>query len=224
MPPLSPRRSWSGRTTRTWPIKTPQLASGALGAPPGPVQLLAQLPAWLQTRCSVPSALCRPAQTRPRPNPSSFLRRGGCNLAGGGEGARGATLHVRSGRCTAKYPVCPGLCPLRCPAMGAFTWLVCHPGLNCTLHPLRQRFWWPSMVCDARSFIAACAREKSSHQPSVGLLKPLPIPRHPWSHIAVNFVTCLPCLPSLILTIVDRLSKALCHCPSSPQQRRPGTS
>ncbi|KAF7709078.1 hypothetical protein HF521_015928, partial [Silurus meridionalis] len=43
----------------------------------------------------------------------------------------------------------------------------------------------------------------------VGLLHPLPIPRHPWSHIAVDFVIGLP--PSAghtaILTVVDRFSK-----------------
>lgn len=35
--------------------------------------------------------------------------------------------------------------------------LVCHPGLNCTLHLVRQRFWWLLMVRDTRAYIAACA-------------------------------------------------------------------
>lgn len=33
---------------------------------------------------------------------------------------------------------------------------------------------------------------KSSHQPPASLLHPLPVPRYPWSHIAVDFVTGLP--------------------------------
>lgn len=69
------------------------------------------------------------------------------------------------------------------------------------------------MDADTQAFVAACqvcARGKASHQPPAGLLRPLPIPSRPWSHIAVNFVTGLP--PSegntAILTVVDRLSKS----------------
>lgn len=68
------------------------------------------------------------------------------------------------------------------------------------------------MAADTRAFIAACtvcACSKTSHQPSPGLLCPLPVPGRPWSHIALDFVTGLP--PSqgntTILTIVDRFSK-----------------
>ena len=43
-----------------------------------------------------------------------------------------------------------------------------------------------------------------------GLLRPLPIPSPPWSHIALDYVTSLP--PSrdktTFLTVVDRFSKA----------------
>uniref|UniRef100_A0AAQ4Q2C6 Integrase catalytic domain-containing protein n=1 Tax=Gasterosteus aculeatus aculeatus TaxID=481459 RepID=A0AAQ4Q2C6_GASAC len=62
---------------------------------------------------------------------------------------------------------------------------------------------------------APFARSKSSHQAPAGLLRPLPIPHRPWSHIAVDFVTGLP--PSegntVILTIVDRFSKAVHFVP-----------
>ena len=92
--------------------------------------------------------------------------------------------------------------------------LTCHPGISRTLSFLRQRFWWPSMVDDTRSFIAACptcARNKTSTRPSSGLLRPLPVPSRPWSHIAVDFVTGLPSSggKTVILTIVDRFSKAV---------------
>lgn len=42
--------------------------------------------------------------------------------------------------------------------------LACHHGLARTLHLVHQRFWWPSMTRDTRTYIAACpfcARGKS---------------------------------------------------------------
>lgn len=96
--------------------------------------------------------------------------------------------------------------------------VACHPGIHRTLRLIQQRFWWPSMGADVRTFIAACsvcARGKASHRPPAGLLQPLPIPHRPWSHISVDFVTGLP--PSegndTILTIVDRFSKAVHFVP-----------
>ena len=74
------------------------------------------------------------------------------------------------------------------------------------------------MSQDTRAFVSACsicARSKASHQPPAGLLRPLPIPSRPWSHIAVDFVTGLP--PSagntVIFTIVDRFSKTVHFVP-----------
>ena len=96
--------------------------------------------------------------------------------------------------------------------------LTCHPGFHRTLSFIKRRFWWPSMTCDTRAFVSACsvcARSKASHQPPAGLLRPLPVPSRPWSHIAVDFVTGLP--PSegntIILTVVDRFSKAVHFVP-----------
>lgn len=62
--------------------------------------------------------------------------------------------------------VCEVLCssrlptPCSSPTLPALRWgdaskLACPPGLS-TLHLLRQRFWWPSMVHNARAFIADC--------------------------------------------------------------------
>ena len=96
----------------------------------------------------------------------------------------------------------------------------CHPGFRRTLVLLQQRFWWPSMAADTKEFVAACsvcARIKASHQAPAGLLRPLPIPHRPWSHIAVDFITGLP--PSegntVILTIIDQFSKAAHFIPLS---------
>eukprot|EP00066_Takifugu_rubripes_P028568 XP_011617834.1 PREDICTED: D(3) dopamine receptor-like [Takifugu rubripes] len=69
------------------------------------------------------------------------------------------------------------------------------------------------MARDTKDYVAAClvcSRGKASHQPPAGLLRPLEIPRRPWSHIAVDFITGLP--PSqghqVVLTVFDRFSKS----------------
>ncbi|KAJ8014976.1 hypothetical protein DPEC_G00021360 [Dallia pectoralis] len=88
----------------------------------------------------------------------------------------------------------------------------CHPGVARTMVFLQRRFWWPAMGSDTRDYVAACpvcAQNKGSSQPSVGLLRPLPIPRRPWSHVGLDFVTGLPESEgnTVILTVVDRFSK-----------------
>ena len=62
-----------------------------------------------------------------------------------------------------------------------------------------------------------CALSKTSTKPTSGLLHPLPIPSHPWSHIALDFVTGLPASNrnSVILTIIDRFSKMAHFIPLS---------
>uniref|UniRef100_A0A8C6PEI6 Gypsy retrotransposon integrase-like protein 1 n=1 Tax=Nothobranchius furzeri TaxID=105023 RepID=A0A8C6PEI6_NOTFU len=90
-----------------------------------------------------------------------------------------------------------------------------HPGVGRTLALVRRSFWWPSMRKDIKEYISSCqvcARNKCTNQSPAGLLRPLPIPSRPWSHIALDFVTGLPPSKgfSVILSIVDRFSKA-CH-------------
>lgn len=91
--------------------------------------------------------------------------------------------------------------------------LVGHPGVQRMKDFLGRRFWWPGMEKDVREFVAACticARNKNPHLPPSGLLRPLPIPRRPWSHIALDFITGLPASDgkTVILVVVDRFSKA----------------
>ncbi|KAI2661634.1 Transposon Tf2-6 polyprotein [Labeo rohita] len=87
-----------------------------------------------------------------------------------------------------------------------------HPGIEATIHFLRNRFWWPTLRSDTTAYVKNCVicnTSKTPRQLPAGLLQPLPIPKRPWSHIAVDFVTDLP--PSqghtTILTVVDRFSK-----------------
>ncbi|KAG5830260.1 hypothetical protein ANANG_G00308310, partial [Anguilla anguilla] len=88
--------------------------------------------------------------------------------------------------------------------------LTCHPGVRRTRAFILQRFWWPAMEEEIKRFVAACqvcARNKSANTPPAGLLRPLPVPRRPWSHLALDFVTGLP--PSqgntTILTVIHGL-------------------
>ena len=97
--------------------------------------------------------------------------------------------------------------------------LACHPGVRRTMALLRQRFWWPSMAADTQSFVracAVCARNKTPNLRPSGLLQPLPVPRRPWSHISIDFVTGLPSSEGMtvILTIVDRFSKMVHFVPA----------
>jgi hypothetical protein len=73
--------------------------------------------------------------------------------------------------------------------------VACHPGANHTSFLVKQRFWWPLMARDIRSFVLACsvcATGKSSNRPPDGLLQPLSVPSRPWSHIALDFIPALP--------------------------------
>ncbi len=90
-----------------------------------------------------------------------------------------------------------------------------HPGVLRTLRRIQSKFWWPNMGTDVRRMVAACstcARNKEPRDLPQGKLHPLPIPRRPWSHISMDFVSGLPNSQgnTVILVVVDRFSKA-CH-------------
>ncbi|KAI2663199.1 Transposon Tf2-6 polyprotein [Labeo rohita] len=87
-----------------------------------------------------------------------------------------------------------------------------HPGIEATLHLLRNRFWWATLHSDTITFIKQCITcntSKAQRQLPAGLLQPLPVPKRPWSHLAVDFVTDLPSSQghTTILSVVDRFSK-----------------
>lgn len=70
-----------------------------------------------------------------------------------------------------------------------------YPGATRTCKLIRWRFWWPKLQKDIRDFVAACAVCAQNKEPRThpqGLLHPLPIPKHPWSHISLDYVTGLP--------------------------------
>lgn len=65
------------------------------------------------------------------------------------------------------------------------------------------------MEADTKELIAACRICAQQKNAPLRLLQPLSVPRRPWSHLSLDFVTGLP--PSdgktVILTVVDRFSK-----------------
>ncbi len=75
------------------------------------------------------------------------------------------------------------------------------------------RFWWPSMSLDVIRYVCSCSVCVMSSTPRhllVGKIVPFPIPRRPWSHLEIDFVTDLPVSEgnTCILVAVAHLSKA----------------
>jgi hypothetical protein len=78
---------------------------------------------------------------------------------------------------------------------------------------LRADFHIPGDKTVVQEFVRACLvcqRNKSEHLQPGGLLQPLGVPTTIWSDVAVDFIEALPKVhgKSVILTVVDRLSKA----------------
>ncbi|KAK3552136.1 hypothetical protein QTP86_001687 [Hemibagrus guttatus] len=87
-----------------------------------------------------------------------------------------------------------------------------HPGIRRSTQLTRRRFWWPSLGSDVEGYVCACstcAQARTSRHLLEGLLEPLPIPRCPWSHLSVDFLTDLPDSGGFttIMVVVDRFSK-----------------
>lgn len=79
----------------------------------------------------------------------------------------------------------------------------CQPGIVKTLFVVQQCFWWPNMKRNVSEFVNACsvcATHKASNQAPQVFFRPLLVPKQPWSHIALDFVTSL--LPSKGNTVV----------------------
>ncbi|KAK3517553.1 hypothetical protein QTP70_012624 [Hemibagrus guttatus] len=87
-----------------------------------------------------------------------------------------------------------------------------HPGIRRSTQLTRRRFWWPSLGPDVEGYVWACptcVQAWTSRHPPEGLLEPLPIPRRPWLHMSVDFLTDLPDSGGFttVMVIVDRFSK-----------------
>ncbi|GBG88265.1 hypothetical protein CBR_g46831 [Chara braunii] len=88
-----------------------------------------------------------------------------------------------------------------------------HFGYKKTTANLLQRFWWPTMMRDARLYVETCQvcqRDKPRTQALLRLLKPLPIPERPGESLSMDFMDTLITSKSgmrHIFVIVDRFSK-----------------
>ncbi|KAK3571047.1 hypothetical protein QTP86_001297 [Hemibagrus guttatus] len=87
-----------------------------------------------------------------------------------------------------------------------------HPGIHRSTQLTRRRFWWPSLGSDVEEYVRACptcAQARTSRHLPEGLLEPRPIPRRPWSHLSVDFLTDLPDSGGFttVMVVVDRFSK-----------------
>ncbi|KAI2645310.1 Transposon Tf2-6 polyprotein [Labeo rohita] len=89
-----------------------------------------------------------------------------------------------------------------------------HQGVQRTINFIGRAFWWRTLRRDVQEYVQACnicARSKNPNTPPTGELQPLPVPKRPWTHISLDFVSGLPDSQgkNTILTIVDRFSKAV---------------
>ncbi|KAK3530048.1 hypothetical protein QTP86_010336 [Hemibagrus guttatus] len=87
-----------------------------------------------------------------------------------------------------------------------------HPGIRRSTQLVRNRFWWPSLGSDVEEYVRSCptcAQARTSRLLPEGLLEPLSIPRRPWSHLSVDFLTDLPDSGGFttVMVVVDRFSK-----------------
>ncbi|KAK3517158.1 hypothetical protein QTP86_019099, partial [Hemibagrus guttatus] len=87
-----------------------------------------------------------------------------------------------------------------------------HPGIRRSTQLVRNRFWWPSPGSDVEEYVRSCptcAQARTSRLLPEGLLEPLSIPRRPWSHLSVDFLTDLPDSGGFttVMVVVDRFSK-----------------
>lgn len=93
--------------------------------------------------------------------------------------------------------------------------ILTHQGYKKTYAYMRESVWWKNMAKQVESFCRACtscAASKQSTQHPYGLLKPLQVPKFPWSQIGIDFVGPLPTSKTLygefdtICVVVDHLT------------------
>lgn len=108
---------------------------------------------------------------------------------------------------------CPHICLVTSSPVGPHRPVHLPPRNSLHYHLLTMLFCWPTLVKDTREYVNACstcAQNKLSNQPLSGLLRLLPTPGWPWSHIALDFIMGLPAssVNMAILNLVDHFSKA----------------
>ena len=73
-------------------------------------------------------------------------------------------------------------------------------------------YWWPGVTRDVGKYVEGCdlyQRMKNRTEEPAGKLKLSEVPKKPWSHLTVDFITKLPVVAGkdAVLVVCDRLSK-----------------
>ena len=87
-----------------------------------------------------------------------------------------------------------------------------HGGRWKTVELVTRNYWWPGMTRDVGRYVEGCdlcQRIKNRTEEPVGILKLSEVPRKPWMHLTVNFITKLLVVAGkdAILVVCNRLSK-----------------
>ena len=75
-----------------------------------------------------------------------------------------------------------------------------------------RNYWWPGVTRDVGKYVEGCdlcQRMKNKTEELAGKLKLSKVPKRPWSHLTVDFITKLPVVAGkdTVLVVCDRLSK-----------------
>ena len=81
-----------------------------------------------------------------------------------------------------------------------------------TVELVTRNYWWPGVTRDVGKYVEGCdlcQRIKNRTKELVGKLKLSEVPKKPWSHLTVDFITKLPVVAGkdVVLVVCDRLSK-----------------
>ena len=87
-----------------------------------------------------------------------------------------------------------------------------HGGRWKTVELVMRNYWWPGMTRDVGRYVEGCdlcQRMKNRTEELAGKLKLSEVPKKPWLHLMVDFITKLPVVAGkdTILVMCDQLSK-----------------
>jgi len=89
-----------------------------------------------------------------------------------------------------------------------------HGGRWKTVELVTRNYWWPGVTRDVGKYVEGCdlcQRMKNRTEELAEKLKLSEVPKKPWSHLTVDFITKLPVIAGkdAVLVVCDRLSKMM---------------
>jgi len=81
-----------------------------------------------------------------------------------------------------------------------------------TVELVTRNYWWPGVTRNVGKYVEGCdlcQRMKNRTEELAGKMKLSEVPKKPWSHLTVDFITKLPVVAEkdVVLVVCDRLSK-----------------